>query len=636
MEQDSFWMYNMQWPGSYETYDLKEKLYIEDYCWMNFEDKTKMPKAGTGHDKFYHFKRSVDLKWNDNGEENFIWTEWSEKMIRSYLDNKAAMWGGASNCGKSYAMAAIALTLFCADPQSLIQITSTSLDGAKKRVWGAIQALWRDWMPGFKSTRLGKIIYQYVDSNGKKVNNDSVGVHLVAFGDREKALNSILGTKAQGNHPYLLVFDELSELPLGLADAWISNASVQPTAKIIAASNPTGTSDNPFGLLSTPKIGWDVVLSDEEKYDHWETTTDGVYLRFDGFKNPLIIEEKEGTLMEDGRRVKLSDERKKKLSRIFTPLDEYAKRIRQYGSIDNPFVRRFYRALFTQGSSRQAILDLATIRSSGYDKPFQWDSSVPLKRIASVDPSFTESGDRSVFTVAEFGRMKDGRMAINVLDQVVVSFKPHKLKTYNFQQAEVLKDLLERWNVPVENFAVESTGSGASFGDILSNVLGSNKFYRCVCAGSPSRKRISSTDSKTAKDIVTNRISEMWLTIKSAFTSGQVRGKISSACLKEMTSRFYSDESGKFTIESKRELKRRGYPSPDFTDSLVVLLDFCRTKFGFVVSPKGTMPPPMEIPVDDIFYCPAPPVIKPEDPWTAQCRRMSSCFKTDSLNMDFL
>ena len=232
--------------------------------------------------------------------------------------------------------------------------------------------------------------------------------------------------------------------------------------------------------------------------------------------------------------------------------------------------------------------------------------------------------------------MKDGRMAINVLDQIVVSFKPHKLKTYNFQQAEVLKDLLERWCVPIENFAVESTGSGASFGDILSNVIGSNKFYRCVCAGNPSHKRISSTDSKTAKDIVTNRISEMWLTIKSAFTSGQVRGKISSACLKEMTSRFYSDESGKFTIESKRELKRRGYPSPDFTDSLVVLLDFCRTKLGFVVSPKGTTPPPMEIPVDDIFYCPAPPVIKPEDPWTAQCRRMSSCFKTDSLNMDFL
>lgn len=636
MEDEGFWMYNMKWPGEYEKYTLKEKLYIEDYCWMNFDDKTKMPSQGTGHDKFYHFKRSIDLKWNSDGNEAFIWTEWSEAMIRSYLENKASMWGGASNCGKSYAMAAIALTLFCADPQSLIQITSTSLDGAKKRVWGAIQALWRDWMPGFKSTRLGKIIYQYINENGKKTNNDSVGVHLVAFGDREKALNSILGTKAQGNHPYLLVFDELSELPLGLADAWISNASVQPTAKIIAASNPTGTSDNPFGVLSTPKVGWDVVLSNEEKYDRWETTTDGVYLRFDGFKNPLITEEKIGTLMPNGERVPLTAERRAKLSKIFTPNDEYAKRIRQYGSIDNPFVRRFYRALFTQGSSRQAIIDLATIRSSEIKSPPNWMQGAPIKRLASIDPSFTESGDRSVFTVADFGMTRDGRYIVNIINQTVVSFKPDKNKPYNFQQAEVIKDLLHKWDVQFENFSVEATGSGASFCDILSNVIGNNKFFRCQCAGKASKKKIMSTDSKSAYDIVANRISEMWLTLKGALVSGQIRGKINENSIKEITSRLYSDESGRFAIESKRDYKKRGFPSPDFTDSIVVMLDFCRTRLGFIVCPPKTTAPKIDMPICDAFYFEPPRQKIVEDPWISKCRAMSKCFETDSLNDYFL
>lgn len=627
--EDSFVMYGMQWPGRYDMLTWRERLYIEDYCWLNYD---KLPDYKGKKERFFHFKQSVDLKWNRDGENAFVWTEWGEKMIRSYLDNKCAMWGGATSSGKSFVMAAIALTLFCADNDSLILMTSTTLKEAKKRVWGAIQALWRDWMPGSMRTSNAMIVKERVTEQGKKVTNDSVGIHLVAFGDREHALNSILGTKAQGNHPYLLVYDELSELPIRLADAWVANVSLQPTAKIIAASNPTGTNDNPFGKLATPKMGWDYVLAHENELHEWQTITDGVYLRFDGFRNPLITELEEGTLQEDGTRTPITPEREKDLRRIFTPKEVYVSKINEAygGNFDSPYVRRFFRAIFTQGTSKQAFIDIETLRQSDIHGSFDWKLNEHPVRIASIDPSFTESGDRSVMTIADYGRLMDGRYAINIVEQIVLSVSARQGHSYNYLQAEAICKLLQRYSIKPQHFAVEASGSGVSFCDILYERLHSNAFYRCTCAGSASTKGVAATSGDGTTVLAHNRLSELWLCIRNAIISRQLKGNLSENAIKELTNRLFSDASGKFAIEQKKDYKSRGFKSPDFTDSIAVLIDLCRTRLNFDIRSsyqESFFPPAV---VGPFIY--SPEDMQPMSYWDRQSRLIDDCLTTRSLH----
>jgi len=240
------------------------------------------------------------------------------------------------------------------------------------------------------------------------------------------------------------------------------------------------------------------------------------------------------------------------------------------------------RAVFFDSDETTGIYTENELTMSGAMNRVEWEGATT--KVAGLDPAFTNGGDRTILYTATVGYNKNGHYVIEFDKAIHLNDDAtNKAVPRTYQIVRQIKDHCEKNKILAENVAVDATGAGAPFCDVLAGEW-SNKFMRVGFGGKASDKRVSASSQLVGEELYMNRVSELWFVGKELMRTKQVFG-ITANLASEMTSRNYDMvKSGtlRVKIESKPEFKARFGSSPDLADAAFLALDCARQRLGLV------------------------------------------------------
>ena len=509
--------------------------------------------------KEYYFWRICDELWNheDLPEPMMVKHPWAEQMIRAALNNKYLSIGGSASSGKSHTMAAWGIVNWLSQPRdTLVLMTSTTLREARKRIWGSVMSLLSviEGAPIKIRDSIGNAAY--VDE--KETLIERAGLSLIAA-EKQKtrdAVGKFIGLKQKR---VILIGDELAELSEAIVNAGLTNLSKNPFFQMIGMSNPNSRFDA-FGVWSEPKDGWESV--DIQTADEWDTKWGGKYIRLDGERSPNVI-------LGETKYPWLPTEAKLQEDRLLLGPES-----RGY--------MRMVKAIFFDSDETTGIYAESELSTSGALGSVEWESTPTV--VAGIDPAFTNGGDRTIMFTAEVGYARNGQYVCQFKDAIHLNDDAtNKAVPRTYQIVNQIIEHCKKCKVSPENVAVDSTGAGAPFCDVLAGEWSPN-FMRVTFGGKASDKRVSMNSQLTGEELYMNRVSELWFVGKELMRTKQVYG-VSSDLAQEMCARNYDmikSSTLKMKIESKPEFKSRFGRSPDLADAAFLALDCARQRLGLV------------------------------------------------------
>ena len=333
-----------------------------------------------------------------------------------------------------------------------------------------------------------------------------------------------------------------------------------PYFSLVGMSNPSSRFDA-FGVWSTPKNTWESV-NVEVDYT-WDTKWGGTYIRLDGEKSPNVL------AGEDLYPWLPTEEKLVEDAALLGP--------------ESRGYMRMVRAIFFDSDETESVYTESELISSGSMNQVDWaDTPTP---IAGLDPAFSTNGDRTILYFGLVGIDKNGQFvcelgeAVHLNDDATNTAVP---RTY--QISRQVKEQCEKRNVHPSNLAVDATGAGQPFADVLALDFGAD-ILRVSFGGKASDKPVSSRNKLKGSDTYFNRVSELWFVGKELCRTRQIFG-VSAELAKEITSRNYDTiKSGpniKMKLESKPEYKSRFGQSPDLADAAFLCVDLARQRHGLI------------------------------------------------------
>ena len=469
------------------------------------------------------------------------------------------------NSGKSHTLAGYGIIKWLARPRdTLVLLTSTTLREARKRVWGSVISLLSviEGAPVNVRDSIGSA--NYVDENGQTF--DRAGLSLIAAerSRTREAIGKFIGLKQKN---VILIGDELGELSPAITNAALSNLSKNPNFEFKGASNPASRFDA-FGEWSTPDKGWESVTPEVD--DEWRTKWGGKYIRLDGERSPNILEG---------------------FTRYpFLPTIEKVEEDKVMLGEKSRAYYRMVRAVFFDSEETEGIYGESELLKGGATQKVSFKG--PTTLIAGIDPAFTNGGDRTILYVARVGQFEGGQYGIQFEGSHQLNDDTsNKAIPRTYQIVHQIRDTCNRIGVRPENVAVDATGAGSPFCDVLAGEW-SDQFLRVQFGGKASDRRVSMNSQLTGEELYSNRVSELWFVGKEFIRTQQIKG-VDMDLAKEMCNRQYEMvKSGtlRVKIESKAELKKRVGRSPDLADAAFIALDLARNRHGLVAvdPPKNT------------------------------------------------
>jgi len=507
----------------------------------------------------YYFWRICDVLWNhsDLPEKLMIRHPWAEQMVWGALNNKYLSIGGSASSGKSHTMAAWGIINWLSKPKdTLVLMTSTTLREARKRIWGSVMSLLSviDGAPIKIRDSIGNAAY--IDERGILIERAGISLIAAEKSKTREAVGKFIGIKQKR---VILIGDELSELSEAILQAGLSNLSKNPEFQLIGMSNPNSRFDS-FGIWSEPINGWDSI--DTNTADGWATKWGGDYIRLDGERSPNIT-----------------------AGEVIYPWLPTEEKINEDKVLLGPESRgymRMVRAIFFDSDETQGIYGENEITLSKSMHKVSWRGTPTY--VAGIDPAFTNGGDRTILYTAAVGYDDTGQYVIEFGEAVHLNDDAtNKAVPRTYQIVRQIKEHCVKRNILPENVAVDATGAGAPFCDVLAGEW-ANTFLRVSFGGKASDKRVSANSRAIGTELYVNRVSELWFVGKELMRTRQVFG-VSSDLAQEITSRNYDMvKSGtlRVKIESKPEFKSRFGRSPDLADAAFLALDCARQRLGLV------------------------------------------------------
>ena len=356
-----------------------------------------------------------------------------------------------------------------------------------------------------------------------------------------------------------MIGDELSELSEAILQAGLTNLSKNPEFQLIGMSNPNSRFDA-FGIWSTPADGWESV--DTNTADEWKTKWNGYYLRLDGERSPNILAGE--TLYP------------------WLPTEEKLNEDKALLGVESRGYMRMVRAVFFDSDETTGIYTENELTSSGALGKVEWQGS-PIN-LCGIDPAFTNGGDRTIMYTAKCGYDVSGQYVIEFGDAIHLNDDAtNKAVPRTYQIVRQIKDKCKQLKILPENVAVDATGAGAPFCDVLSGEW-SGRIMRIGFGGKASDKRVSVNSQLVGHELYVNRVSELWFVGKELMRTRQVFG-VTSDLAQEITARNYDmvkSSTLRMKIESKPEFKARFGRSPDLADAAFLALDCARQRLGLV------------------------------------------------------
>ena len=349
--------------------------------------------------------------------------------------------------------------------------------------------------------------------------------------------------------------------------------------KLIMAFNPEDVS-HWTGQVCEPMAGWETINPDTDF--EWVSKHDWHVLRLDALNSENVIHKRE----------------------IYPGIQTYEGFLGYLSDGDNS--ARFWtfgRGYWPFNSQSKVIVPMHTIQSCKSDVIYP-DGYKPC---ASVD--IATSNDKVIFTLGRVGKSTgyekrdgtrylfskdEGKSPRRMIVQVEQQFEI-EAKSKTEELGEAIIDMAKRFDVSPDWLCLDSTAIGKGVFDYLSAawgpVLGIN-WQR----GATDYK-FTGEDQEAPKDLYANIGTEMWFCTKFWLEYGILhfgRHVADEPLFKQMTTRQYRAHRGhssKIMVETKDEYRKRGYSgSPDHADSLVMLTQLIRQRYGSLPSQLGLSP----------------------------------------------
>ena len=543
------------------------------------------PEEG-GLGKARHYRNIVSAIW-----PTFQWHKWAELSAQAFcaqvFEEDAASGNrfvrgvtglaGGTDSGKSYGMAAFALVNWFCDPiNTMCIVVSTSKIDAKQRIWAALVKMYREARNlGIASGRLieSMDIIKLSEEEGAIIDpktgvSDASSIMLLAAGDEYKddAQKRLQGKK---NRRIVLIVDELQDCAASVITQAIWGFKGAQELYIVGAGNPASIFD-PHGKFCEPIKGW---MSVDEDTSNWKIRVagiEGICIRFDSEKdNP------NQQAFEQGKGLRYP----------FLPKpNDVALAKKELGELNPQFWRKF-RGFWPPADADDSTIvsDILLARHGALDKPI-WDGTP--KDIAGVDPSYTEGGDRFVFTHLKYGRLISGKWAIAVEKQYVLNRRAGSQEDFQYEMIQQISDLSIKLGIPNQWIGVDASAGGIFWSIGERELL--RGWHAVSFAGAASDLPVSAQYAmrnevtgkpQVGKELFHNMASELCFAARYFLECEQLKG-ITSDLAWEMTQRKYARRTRKIIIESKTDMKKRIGKSPDLFDSFAVGLFVARKVFG--------------------------------------------------------
>jgi len=543
------------------------------------------PKDG-GLGKARHYRNIVSAVW-----PTFQWHKWSELAAQAFCNDiheidevsghrfvrSVTGLTGGTDSGKSYGMAAFALVNWFCDPiNTMCIVVSTSKMDAKQRIWAALVKMYREATSiGIAPGRLieSMDIIKLSPEEGAIIDpetgiSDASSIMLLAAGDEYKddAQKRLQGKK---NRRIVLIVDEMQDCAASIINEAVWGFKGAQELYIVGAGNPASIFDT-HGKFCEPIKGW---LSVDEDTPNWKIRVagiEGLCVRFDSEKdNP------NQQAFDSGKGLRYP----------FLPKpSDVALAKKELGDLNPQYWRKF-RGFWPPADADDSTIvsDILLARHGALDKPI-WDGTP--KDLGGIDPSYTEGGDRFVFTHMKYGRLITGKWAIAVENQYVMNRRPGSQEDFQYEMIGQIRDLAAKLGIPNNRLGVDASAGGIFWSIGEREML--KGWHAVSFAGAASDLPVSAQYAmrnevtgkpQVGKELFHNMASELCFVARYFLECEQLKG-VTPDLAWEMTQRKYVRRTRKILIESKTDMKKRIGKSPDLFDSFAVGLFVARKVFG--------------------------------------------------------
>lgn len=511
--------------------------------------------------------RSVNLIWQNVEAKNFV------------------LCMGASSMGKTYTVGVNFFLEWLRDPYyTLVRCVGPSEDHLQANLFTHLVML-------HESASLplpGKVQDLFIGLNPRNKKGGILGT-VIPIG--KKSAGRLQGAKRAprpvphkifgGMSRMFVLVDELEKVPQGLyADMQnlVSNLidNNDRGFKFVGCFNPQDTTLPPYGLAEPPQ-GW--ASFDVEKDEVWTSKAGYTVVRLDAEKSENVVENR---VVYPGLQTAAG-------------LSELGK---QSGGRESPGYRTFGRGAYpVQGNSYTLMTEMALDERVG--TPIFVDPPVV---ISGVDLAL-EGGDHirhahGYYGIASGVRKIDG--SITQFVDVAGRATPRPViclrdiislpKGETVESARNVKESLLAVRADPAWSLLDRTGVGTGVHDIL-KTLWSPVLPGLNYSESATQTKILVEDTQNCGDrFGTGRVvSELWIALRTLLDHGYVWfdprfiGVPKVALWKQLTNRRYAPNKSD-RVESKKEYKDRGHPSPDEADAFTLMVHQARMMAGPVFS----------------------------------------------------
>jgi hypothetical protein len=520
-------------------YDPKAHQIIYELLWFGRGGSENLSKQE-------HFKNICRLGYPRVANN---WHRWYEMCLDAWCNYDELGMTGCAAAHKTFMFTLLGLTEWLAAPhKTRLILTAPTVPSLRGGVWARIKEAYQE-MQGC----VGRLPYNMVDSKTTlqfKKGDDENAVIAVAVdsGSIEQSIGRI-----QGKHParVVILIDEAAQTQPAIFFARSNLRTGTQFYRCAAIANAVDQFDA-HGVFCEPKGGYGTISVEDET---WETKT-GICLHFDGTKSP---------------NVQLGEKRYPKL---FSHEDLEQKR-RDHGENSREWWM-YVRGFWPPTGLQDTVMDGAMINSGGARNTAQWQTGFKAK--AFLDPAHTVGGDRCILRFAKFGNLIEGPMAMALWDRIHIQLieDPANPKAYQICD-RVIKECGER-GVKPSDFGMDVTGA-ATLADMLEQRWG-GAVHRLSFGGAASDRTMSSKDSRPAKKVCANKVTELWYRAARMVQDGLIRqmdvGEAREFCIRRM--KLMGERK---VVETKADMKERTKGiSPDDADAVVGLCDMFANEHG--------------------------------------------------------
>jgi len=498
---------------------------------------------------------------------HFEYHEWTNRLLYAVCNRTLIGIPGCAGSAKTYNVSNFAAIWWLCDPtESSVILVSTSKESLRKRAWAEISRCFANAPEELRGTFTdSRMIWNCVYGDARH----AIFGKAVEEGSITKVADDIKGIHTRRQ---MVIIDEATSVPEAIFDACSNLFSYPEEFLMVVMGNPRNRLDQ-FSKFIEPLEGWTSVTVDDEE---WEGKPQHEYggaiplvIRFDAEKSPNITE---------GRIV----------SRHL-PLPHTVEARKQAAGGQTPLWWSNFRGFPPPEGICKTVFSESAIASQNGFSSFEF-SGEAFQILGGFDHA-RNGGDRPTLRFAKLGLLPDGKLAVEWMGPIVLSVSAASTVPIDFQLSEQVRLHCEHfvhrnidYHCPFENLAVDATGEGAGFADILQRTV-SARIQRVMFSAAASEDAASLEDIRPACEVFENKRVEMYFRARDMLNHGQLRG-IDRETAVELCTLEFDDSSRRIKLQSKKDYRKKFRRSPDFADSGVLVCEMARLR-GLRLIPQG-------------------------------------------------